>query len=210
VRWVKLDFRWDGDGGYHQYCVGCHAEAVSREYDDAGRTFYRCNRCGRRHERSIVIDPRVRWWVGADGEYWHESAGVFVLDAAGRLLVFQRTVYPFALTVPSGHVDAGEDPAAAARRELTEEVGLTCDFLLPLATEDIIGDSCRRGSDAHRWHAFATRTDAVGIEVVEEGHRPRWLTSAEALSANVVVPVRHMLSRHGSRLADLGAPPPPR
>jgi 8-oxo-dGTP pyrophosphatase MutT (NUDIX family) len=206
---VRLDFGWDDDGGYHQYCVGCHAEAVSREYDD-GRTFYRCGRCGQRRERSIVIDPRVRWWVGADGEYWHESAGVFVLDPTGRLLVFERTVYPFALTVPSGHVDAGEEPAAAARRELTEEVGFTCGFLLPLATEDIMGDSCRRGSDAHRWHAFATRTDAVDIEVDEEGHQPRWLTLVEALSADVVVPVRHMLSRHGSRLADLGAPPPPR
>jgi 8-oxo-dGTP pyrophosphatase MutT (NUDIX family) len=107
-------------------------------------------------------------------------------------------------------VDVGEHPAAAARRELTEEVGLTCDVLLPLAAEDIIGDSCRRWSDAHRWHAFTTRADAVDIGVHEEGHQPQWLTPADALSANVVVPVRHMLSRHGSRLADLGAPPPPR
>ena len=142
---MKLDFEWADDGRYHQYCVGCHAEAVSREYDDAGRTFYRCSNCGRRHERSIVIDPHVRWWMDAGGEYWHESAGVFVLDPAGRLLVFQRTVYPFALTVPSGHVDVGEHPAAAARRELKEEVGLACDVLLPLAVEDITGDSCRRG-----------------------------------------------------------------
>ena len=151
-----------------------------------------------------MLDPRVVWWVGPDGEYWHESAGVFVLNGAGRLLLFERTIYPFALTVPSGHVDAGEDPAAAAGRELKEEVGLTAEALVPVACEDIMGDSCRRGSDAHRWHAFACRVDAVEVEVVEEGHRPVWLTVEEALEADLVAPVRHILSRYGFRLADFG------
>jgi len=210
VRRVKLDFEWADDAGYHQYCAVCHAETVSRESDEAGRTLYRCWTCRRRHERSIVIDPRVRWWVGADGEYWHESAGVFVVNRHGRLLLFERTIYPFAFTVPSGHVDVGEEPATAARRELKEEVGINCDSLLPVASEDIVGDSCRRGSDAHRWRAFACRTDIVDVEVAEEGRRPVWLTPAEALSADVVVPVSHMLSRYGARLADLGPPPVPR
>jgi ADP-ribose pyrophosphatase YjhB (NUDIX family) len=205
---VRLDFEWVDDGRYHQYCVGCHAEAVSRGFDGAGRTFYLCGSCGGRHERSIVLDPGGVWWVGPDGEYWHESAGVFVLDRAGRLLLFERTIYPFALTVPSGHVDTGEEPAAAAGRELKEEVGLSAARLVPVACEDIVGDSCRRGSDAHRWHAFGCRVDAVEVTVAEEGHRPVWLTVAEALAADPVVPVRHMLSRYGSRLADLGAPPP--
>ena len=207
-----MDFAWPRDGAYHQYCAGCHAEAVSREYDEAGRTFYRCGGCGQRHERSIVLDPRVVWWVDANGEYWHESAGVFVLNRAGRLLLFERTIFPFALTVPSGHVDTGEEPAAAAGRELKEEVGLTAETLTAVAAKDIVGDSCRRGSDAHRWHAFTCRVDAVEVEVavLEEGRRPVWLTVGEALQADLVPPVRHMLSRYGSRLADLGAPPAPR
>ena len=209
---MRLDFDWAQDGRYHQYCAGCHAEAVSCEYDEAGRTFYRCGSCGQRHERSIVLDPRVVWWVGPDGEYWHESAGVFVLDRAGRLLLFERTIFPFALTVPSGHVDTGEEPAAAAGRELREEVGLSAETLTAVAAEDIIGDSCRRGSDAHRWHAFTCRLDTVEVEVevLEEGRRPVWLTVGEALQADLVPPVRHMLSRYGSRLADLGALPVPR
>jgi ADP-ribose pyrophosphatase YjhB (NUDIX family) len=209
---VRLDFDWAQDGRYHQYCAGCHAETVSREYDGAGRTYYRCATCGGRQARSIVLDPQVVWWVGPDGEYWHESAGVFVLDRAGRLLLFERTIFPFVLTVPSGHVDVGEEPVAAAGRELKEEVGLTAEMLVPVACEDIVGDSCRRGSDAHRWHAFACRYDGdTAVNVVEEGRRPVWLTVAEALAADVVIPVRHMLTRYGSRLvdlADLAAPPP--
>jgi 8-oxo-dGTP pyrophosphatase MutT (NUDIX family) len=207
-----LDFDWAHDGRYHQYCAACHAETVSREYDEATRTFYRCSTCGVRHERSIVLDPRVVWWVGPDGEYWHESIGVFVFDRAGRLLLFERTIYPFALTVPSGHVDTGEEPAAAASRELKEEVGLTAQRLVPVACDDILGDSCRRGSDAHRWHAFACRVaaDPVEVDVAEEGHRPVWLTVAEALATDLVTPARHMLTRYGSRIADLGAPPEPR
>ncbi|MEN3357674.1 MAG: 8-oxo-dGTP diphosphatase [Mycobacteriales bacterium] len=209
---MRLDFDWTDDGRCHQYCAHCHAETVGRVLDPAGRTQYKCATCGRRHDRAIVLDPRVRWWLGADGEYWHESAGVFVFDADGRLLLFERTIYPFALTVPAGHVDTGEEPAAAAARELSEEVGLSAGPLVPLGRDDIPGDRCRRGSDAHRWHSYTAHLDhaAPTVHVAEEGHRPQWLAVSDALTRDLTVPVRHLLTRYRRHLPDLGPPPPPR
>ncbi|HVQ95313.1 MAG TPA: NUDIX hydrolase [Mycobacteriales bacterium] len=208
---MRLDFDWSDDGRYHQYCAHCHAETVSRVLDPDGRTHYRCATCGRRHERSIVLDPAVRWWLDADGEYWHESAGVFVFDAAGRLLLFERTLYPFALTVPAGHVDAGEEPAAAAARELREEVGLTVAALTPLGRDDIPGDRCRRGSDAHRWHSYTVHLDrpAPPVQVTDEGHRPQWRTIRDALTRDLTHPVRHLLTHYRPALPDPGRPLPP-
>lgn len=195
---MRLTFDVPQDGQVHQYCWGCHAEAVTWVRVD-GRSRYDCAACGQRHERSVVVDPAVRWWLGPDHEYWHESAGVFV-RRDGRFLFFERIDFPPRWTVPSGHVDTGELPDAAAARELKEEVGLVAPTaLVHVGTEDIVGDSCRRGADAHRWHAYlADLPDAGDVEVLDEGHRPVWLTLAEAVERNLSVPVRHMLTRYGA------------
>jgi ADP-ribose pyrophosphatase YjhB (NUDIX family) len=58
------------------------------------------------------------------------------------------------LTVPSGHIDTGEDSLTAARRETEDEVGIKASALIDITAQDIVGDSCRRGADAHRWHAY--------------------------------------------------------
>lgn len=191
---MKLDFDWKNDGSYHQYCMHCHAETVNRLREN-DKTYYSCSTCGRQHERSIVIDPAVKWWVADDGEYWHESTGVFIRNPDGKFLFFERTIFPFALTVPSGHVDANENALSAARRELEEEVGVRVDTLVKIADEDIIGDSCRRGADAHKWHAYLlVLNKAIVVEVKEEGRNPVWLTLDEAIQQELTYPVRYIVN----------------
>jgi 8-oxo-dGTP pyrophosphatase MutT (NUDIX family) len=143
----------------------------------------------------------VTWWVADDGEYWHETAGVFVRDG-DRFLFFERTMFPVAaLTVPAGHVDAGESPERAALRELHEEAGWRAPGVRHIVTEDIPGDSCRRGSDAHRWHAYLTDFDpAARVRLNEEGVNPRWLTLDEALTGDLTVPVRYLVERYRESL----------
>jgi len=166
---------WRDDGQRHDYCINtaCHApepEKLSRgdclnaschvrRTGEEGIHFH-CHACGQCNERRVVLDPHMVWRCADDCELWHESSGVFVRNPDGRFLFFWRSIYPAgSLTVPSGHVDRGETPLQAAIRELGEEIiaglpVLSPEDFLPIATEDIIGDSCRRGSDAHRWHAF--------------------------------------------------------
>ena len=57
------------------------------------------------------------------------AARILLVDAAGRVLLFRFTPAdrPPLWCTPGGAVDPGESYAAAARRELWEEVGLDCD-----------------------------------------------------------------------------------
>lgn len=199
---MKLDFAYQKDG-YHQYCIHCHAESIERTYR-GGNTYYHCLSCGKEAERSIVIDPAIKWWVEQDGEYCHESAAVFVLDDQDKLLVFNRTIFPLAFTVPSGHVDTGEQPIRSAQRELLEEAGIevkTSD--LKLVSRDMIaGDSCRRGADVHRWHAYVYRVGKrPKIIIREEGINPTWLSLKElAKKEDVIYPVKYVIGKYAHEL----------
>lgn len=193
---MKLDFPYANDGFYHQYCIDCKSETINRLYRE-GLTFYHCRTCGIENERSIVIDPVVKWWLDTDLEYWHESAGVFVRNKQWEYLFFKRTIFPFSLTVPSGHVDVGESPFESAKRELEEEIGLRTDSLVYIGTEDIKGDSCRRGADAHRWSAYLAHYEHTPkIKILEEGNSPVWLSYENAIGQDLTYPVKYMLKQY--------------
>lgn len=200
------------DGKRHDYCIACGAEAVRKVTED-GRDYFDCRECGHRAERRLVLDPAARWWVAPDGEYWHESVGVFARNPDGTFLFLRRKIFPVgSTTVPSGHVDvADESPGTAAAREFKEETGLRVDGLVTVATDDIVGDSCRRGSDAHRWHSFKVVFDPpIGPEDLtlhsddpdENGEleEPVWLTLDEALKTKLTYPVRYVIERHKREL----------
>jgi 8-oxo-dGTP pyrophosphatase MutT (NUDIX family) len=205
---MKIDFLPLRDNTYGEYCLHCHAETVEWTVVD-GRKRCVCGSCGSEAGRAVVVDPRIVWWTDSDGEYWHESAGVFVRNPRGRFLFFQRTAFPYRLTVPAGHVERGEDPQHAAARELREEVGIRAAHgdLRLVADEHLDGDMCRRGSDAHRWHAYLLDVDdrrAAGTQgeltVNEEGEAPLWLTLDQALSSRPTFAVEHMIDRYSTTL----------
>lgn len=201
---MRLALSWRAHSTYQQYCLDCLVR-VKKDTTE----FFTCAR-GHRNKSRLVIDPKMVWWIADDGEYWHESAGVFVRDRAGRFLFIERTVHPVGqFTVPAGHVDTGESAERAARRELREETGLRAwrwpmrtRRLRHIASEDIIGDSCRRGSDAHRWHAYLLLPDhnSPKVRLSGEGRNPQWLTLAEARTKALTRPVRHMIDLYGDAL----------
>lgn len=198
---MRIDFLRPIDNAFRTYCLHCRAEAVEWITVD-GMKRCLCRSCGEQADRALVIDPEISWWTDEDGEYWHESAGVFVRDPRGRFLFFRRLAFPFALTVPAGHVERGESPDRAAARELREEVGISATRLRRVTSEPLLGDACRRGSDAHLWHAYLLDVpDASDVTVNDEGTSPVWLTLDDASTHRLTFAVAHIIEAHTDRLA---------
>ena len=93
----------------------------------------------------VVIDVRLDLAELPDGstalrEVVEHPGGVAVLplEEDGSVWCVRQFRYPFAetlLEIPAGRLEPGETPEDAARRELSEETGLTCDTLTPLGKQ---------------------------------------------------------------------------
>ncbi|HSX36053.1 MAG TPA: NUDIX hydrolase [Patescibacteria group bacterium] len=197
---MKLNFTWQDDGQLHQYCINCHTDGAEK-VNEGGKRGYHCAGCGLHHPRAIVIDPAIKYTVEPDGEYKHEVSAIFVREPGGKFLFFELTKFPFGVTVPAGHIDAREQPADAAKRELKEEVGLSGEPL-EFFNEEINPESCSRGSDVHRWHAFVVElSDPAEVNLNDEGMNPVWLTLDEAVQKDLTVAVRSVLKTSAGKLA---------
>ena len=117
---------------------------------------------------------------------------VVVTREDGKVLLLQRTAARGGFWQPvTGHVEAGESPAAAAQRELHEETGLSC-VVAPLGYEHVfaLGDS--RPPELTRETAFVARAGELspsprggegrGEGLPAEHDQFGWFTADEAVA----------------------------
>ena len=198
---MKIDFDIKRDQKYHQYCPHCKSKNISRVFVKE-KTYYYCKECKKKYSRMIVIDPKIKWRIDPKTkEYWHESVGVFIFNKENKILLFERSIYPFACTIPAGHVDAGERVKEAIIREVKEEVGINLSNIKLFSEENVVGDKCRRGADNHFWHLYVAKINHnVKINVKEEGDKAEWLSIDAALKKKLVYPVRYFINKYGDDL----------
>ena len=109
----------------------------------------------------------------------HLVVAILVRDSAGRVYVHRRSgtkdVFPdLHDCFVAGCVAAGELPAAAAARELQEELGITGTWVRPIFTQ-WYGDESTR----HLCHVFTTTYDGPIIQQESEIAWGAWLTIEE-------------------------------
>jgi 8-oxo-dGTP pyrophosphatase MutT (NUDIX family) len=198
---MKIDFPIPDDGKEHLFCVECHCDGVQKVIK-RDHTSFLCPWCGAARPRVIGIHPNQKYWIDKDTlEHWHESVGVLLFNKKKEMLLFMRTSYPYALAAPAGHLDVGEEPIDAAKRELREETGLVIDGIELFSEEDVIGDECSSGADNHHWHLYVGIADPEqDVNLNDEGVEPVWLTREEALQREIVFPLRYFLEKYGNLL----------
>jgi 8-oxo-dGTP diphosphatase len=129
----------------------------------------------------------------------YDVAIVLLVDSSGAVLMQHRDAYapvsPNQWSLPGGHVEPGETPEEAARRELLEETGLTADELHPLWS----GPRPYEEGFPHTVtvHAFRGTTTARQEDVVlGEGDAMVFIPREEVLDRELAVSTAMLLSLH--------------
>jgi isopentenyl-diphosphate delta-isomerase len=114
----------------------------------------------------------------------HRAFSVLLYDPDGRVLLQQRAAVKtrFALRWSNtccGHPAPGEEPAAAARTRLAEELGITAAQITPLVEAGVLryrADDAATKHVEYEWdHVFvATLTDGVPAADESEVREVRW------------------------------------
>jgi 8-oxo-dGTP pyrophosphatase MutT (NUDIX family) len=124
-----------------------------------------------------------------------DVALVFALTPAKQVVLvrqYKQGVKDFCLELPAGGIDAGEDPASAARRELREETGYSAAEFVRVAT-----NQRSTGKEDVKYHVF------VAKEVFWEG-APRFDENENIETGLVSLAELRRLVRSGA-INDLGS-----
>ena len=166
-----------------QYCINCLTDSsrLKRVYGNEDSSHYECLACHEISPRRLIIDNSIVWWLDEERNFWHETVGVVILNKESKILCLLGQTFPFSYSLPAAHLDREESAETAALREITWEVGLRPTTPLELLSEfDMNGDSCRRGSDDHRWHLFRLKIDNESdVRVSKALAQTEWFSLAE-------------------------------
>ena len=88
----------------------------------------------------------------------HFSVGA-VLKNKGKYLLIERKIYPPGFACPSGHIDEGESPEEALKKEVKEETGLKIKDMKLIIHEVVPWNECSRGVKIHEWYIYECRFD---------------------------------------------------
>jgi len=110
-----------------------------------------------------------------------KSVGLIVMNPEHEVLLLDRRKGVLGWAGPAGHLESGEDPLCALRRELFEETGVELNSSYKLVLHADMDNACKRGFNSHEWWVYMLRAKDDRLELKEpEKHKGiGWFTLKE-------------------------------
>lgn len=173
-------------------CIICGSEKV-KKVERGGDEYYLCDKGH--------LEPRVKLPLGdfsarqTSKGLAHVSVGAVIRDG-DRVLLINRRKYPFAYTIPAGHLEK-EGPEHCVRREVKEETGLEIKDFKLLRHYDPFYDPCRGGVDYHEWYLFEAERPGGDLIMDSEGKEIGFYHPREIKGFKLTIPTRKFLKDLG-------------
>ena len=149
--------------------------------------------------------PKQKKSAATESLPYRRGVGIALFNPRGKVFVAQRIDSPGpAWQMPQGGIDKGEDPLAAAWREMQEETGVTSADLLAESRDwlryDLPADLAARmwkgkyRGQEQKWFAFRFRGDESEIDI--DGKHPefsRWKWTPFRRVPELIVPFKRGL-----------------
>lgn len=122
--------------------------------------------------------PEPQRGISSTGKKMHYSAGA-VIQQQGKFLLIDRVHFPHGFAGPAGHIDEGETPEQAVKREVKEETGLQVTSMKLLYEGERDESVCAHGGETHYWYLYeCDATGKVKLDT-EEAKSINWYSPEE-------------------------------
>jgi len=115
---------------------------------------------------------------GRDGKLMHYSVGALI-KKDGKYLLIDRVQPPFGFAGIAGHIDEGENPEQALKREVEEESGLKIEKYKLLFEEELDWNWCSKGVGIHYWYLYECDVSGKIKENYTETKSIGWYSAEE-------------------------------
>ena len=125
-----------------------------------------------------------------DGKKTHFSVGA-IIERDGKVLMMDRRQIPLGFACPAGHIDVGQTPEMALKREVKEETGLDVKKHALLIEDDYEGSGCTRGVKMHHWYVYKVDVSGDLVKDRREAKSMEWYSWEEVQDLNLEPAWRH-------------------
>jgi ADP-ribose pyrophosphatase YjhB (NUDIX family) len=128
------------------------------------------------------------------GKRMHYSVGA-VIRMNGKYLLVDRKKEPLGFACLAGHIDAGEKPEEALKREVFEESGLRVLSSRLLFEEEVENNKCSRGVETHYWYVYECDVSGKPRMSKEESKSIGWYKHEELTKLTLEPVWRHWFKK---------------
>jgi len=170
-------------------CITCGSNKVKKVIKNGNEYFL----CEKEH-----LNPRVksegRQVITKQTKHGltHVSVGA-IIKKGNKILLINRRKYPFAHTIPAGHLEH-EKPEEAIKREVKEETGLNIKEFKLLKHYKAFYDPCRHGVDYHEWYLYEAEYKGGKLSMDSEGKSIKFYKPNEIKKLKLTIPTKKFLN----------------